>query len=72
METALEDLLSGKTDAWLSPLYSVKDLVAQYPEDLSFLPNVFYQEKLVTAFSAERENLVEQYNLALQKTSNRR
>lgn len=67
METALEDLLSGKTDAWLSPLYSVKDLVAQYPEDLSFLPNVFYQEKLVTAFSAERENLVEQYNLALQK-----
>lgn len=67
METALEDLLSGKTDAWLAPLYSVRDLIVQHPEDLAFLPNVFYQEKLVTAFSSERENLVEQYNLALQK-----
>jgi polar amino acid transport system substrate-binding protein len=65
METALEDLLSGQSDAWLAPLYSVEDFIEQYPEELSRIRSAFYEEKLATAFSAGRETLVEQYNAAL-------
>lgn len=66
-DAALEDLLSGQTDAWLAPLYSVEDYIEQYPDELSRLSVVFYEEKLVTAFSPQREDLVERYNAALRE-----
>ncbi len=66
-EIALEDLLSGQTDAWLAPLYSVEDYIEQHPEELTRLEIVFYEEKLVTAFAPNREDLVERYNSSLRE-----
>lgn len=66
-DTSLADLLSGQTDAWLAPLYSVEDYIEQHPEELTRLEIVFYEEKLVTAFAPNREDLVERYNSSLRE-----